>query len=351
MRAEPIDASRLQAALEQNQFRLFYQPQIDQITGRIVGAEALLRWLDPERGLIAPARFLASVEAAGLIAAVGEWALKQAAEDCLRWRQRGLPRLRLGLNVSPAQIQQRARDPRVLDTAALRACCDLYLEIDGRQICDASESMIKALHALQVEGVNIAVQGFGADESLCGRLWSLPVDVLKVDRSFVQRIVFDIEAARTVASLVALARAFRLGLIAECVETSQQLARLVELGCRQVQGLVYSDALPASRFEELLGATLATPGWAALRQTGASADLPVNRERLTPISAASGRALCRRADAARRGCVRDPAGAGSHRPRGAHRCCRGAPRECAAAVTRWRPSIVWPQRHPQPLPS
>jgi EAL domain-containing protein (putative c-di-GMP-specific phosphodiesterase class I) len=277
MGAEPIDASRLQAALEQQQFRLYYQPQIDRSTGRIVGAEALLRWLDPERGLLTPSHFLASLEASGLITAVGEWVLNQAAEDCLRWRQRGLPRLRLGINVSPAQIQRRARDRGVLDTAALRTCCDLYLEIDGRQICDASEATIKALQTLQVEGVNIAVQGFGADESLCGRLWSLPVDVLKVDRSFVQRISFDIEAARTVASLVALARAFRLGLIAECVETTAQLERLVELGCRQMQGFVYSEALPASRFEGLLEATPATPGWTARRQTGASADLPVGR--------------------------------------------------------------------------
>jgi EAL domain-containing protein (putative c-di-GMP-specific phosphodiesterase class I) len=267
-----IDASRLQAALEQRQFRLYYQPQVDQATGRVVGAEALLRWLDPKRGLIAPAHFLASLEATGFIAAVGEWALKQAAEDCQRWQQRGLPRLRLGINVSPAQIQQRERDPRMLDTAALRACCDLYLEIDGRQISEATGSMIKALQALQVEGVNIAVQGFGEDDSLCGRLWSLPVDVLKVDRSFVQRILFDIEAARTVASLVALARAFRLGLVAECVETTQQLDRLVELGCRQVQGFVYSDALPASRFEELLEARLSTPAWSIHRQTGAPVD-------------------------------------------------------------------------------
>jgi EAL domain-containing protein (putative c-di-GMP-specific phosphodiesterase class I) len=276
MGLEPIETSRLQTALELNQFRLYYQPQIDRTTGRIVGAEALLRWLDPERGVLGPARFLASLEATGLIVAVGEWTLKQAAEDCLRWQQRGLPRLRLGMNVSPAQIQQRARDPRVLDTTALRGSCDLYLEIDGRQICDASEPMIKALQSLQVEGVNIAVQGFGEDESLCGRLWSLPVDVLKVDRSFVQRILFDIEAARTVASLVALARAFRLGLIAECVETTEQLERIVELGCRHVQGFVYSNALPAARFEALLEANLSTPGWVAQRQMGSSADLPMS---------------------------------------------------------------------------
>jgi EAL domain-containing protein (putative c-di-GMP-specific phosphodiesterase class I) len=272
--SEPIDPRRLRAALEQHQFRLYYQPQIDQASGRIVGAEALLRWLDPERGLIAPADFLGALEETGLIVAVGEWALKQAAEDCRRWHARGLPRLRLGINVSPAQIQHRARDPRALDTAALRACCDLYLEIDGRRFRDAPESVIKALQALQSEGVDIAVQGFGEDESLSGRLWSLPVDVLKVDRSFVQRVLFDIDAARIVASLVALARAFRLRLVAECVETTEQLERLVELGCRHVQGFVYSAALPATRFEGLLEMMLATPGWAVQRRSGANADRP-----------------------------------------------------------------------------
>jgi EAL domain-containing protein (putative c-di-GMP-specific phosphodiesterase class I) len=272
--AEPIEPSRLRAALEQNQFRLYYQPQIDQASGRIVGAEALLRWLDPQRGLLLPADFLGSLEETGLIVAVGDWALKQAAEDCRRWHARGLPRLRLGINVSLAQIQQRARDPRTLDTAALRACSDLYLEIDGRQICDAPESIIKALQGLQSEGVNIAVQGFGEHESLCGRLWSLPVDVLKVDRSFVQRVLFDIEAARVVASLVALARAFRLRLVAECVETTEQLERLVELGCRHVQGFVYSAALPASRFEGLLEVMLGTPEWTPQRPIGTNADRP-----------------------------------------------------------------------------
>jgi EAL domain-containing protein (putative c-di-GMP-specific phosphodiesterase class I) len=277
MGEEPIASSRLRAALDDHQFRLYYQPQIDQTTGRIVGAEALLRWLDPEQGLLTPARFLPSLQSAGLIDAVGEWTLRQAADDCLRWYRRGLPRLRLGINVSPAQIQQRSRNPRALDTSALRACCDLYLEIDGRQISDAPESVIQALQAVQFEGVNIAVQGFGADESLCGRLWSLPVDVLKVDRTFVHRVLYDTHAARTVASLVALARAFRLGLVAECVETTEQLERLVELGCRHVQGFVYSAALPAPRFEALLEAALCTPGWKAQRLNGGgAADRPVS---------------------------------------------------------------------------
>jgi EAL domain-containing protein (putative c-di-GMP-specific phosphodiesterase class I) len=259
---ELIPEPRLRRALEQKQFRLYYQPQIDQRSGRIAGAEALLRWEDPENGLLEPGAFLTSLEATGLIVPVGEWAFQQAADDCQRWQHLGLPRLRLGINVSPSQIHQRVRNPHALDTHALRECCDLYLEIDGRQLGGAPPAVIRTLHTLQFEGVNIAVQGFGADESLRSRLWSLPVDVLKVDSSLVRRVLFDNEAAQTVASLVALARAFRLGIVAECVETHEQLDKLEQLGCRHIQGFVYSAPLPAARFEGLVEATTCTPGWA-----------------------------------------------------------------------------------------
>jgi len=266
-KSEEFSERRVLAALESNQFRLYYQPQIDQLTGRIVGAEALLRWLDPHTGLQVPGHFLASLESTGLILPVGEWALRQASEDCLRWQRRGLPRLRMGINVSPLQIEQHVQNPKAFDTFALRSCCDLYLEIDGRAIGAAHHTALQALHALQFEGVNIAVQGFGFDDSLRDRLGSLPVDVLKVDRSFVQRMVFENDAADSVASIIALAQVFRLGLVAEGVETTEQLDLLCELGCRQVQGFVYSAALPATRFEGLLEATMCTPGWAGQRLT------------------------------------------------------------------------------------
>ena len=256
---------RLRTALDEEQFRLYYQPQIEHRTGRVVGAEALLRWLDPCDGLLTPQHFLAELESSGLIVQVGEWVLWQAAKDCHRWQRRGLPRLRLGLNVSPAQISHRIDNPRAFNTTALRACCDLYLEINGREVSGARQEVIHTLHTLQFEGVNIAVQGFGADESLRDRLCTVPVDALKVDGSFIRRMMFDNDAAIAVAGMVALARAFRLGLVAEGVETLEQLDRLEELGCRQVQGFVYSAPLPADRFEGLLEATTCTPGWANQR--------------------------------------------------------------------------------------
>jgi EAL domain-containing protein (putative c-di-GMP-specific phosphodiesterase class I) len=254
---------RLRTAIDEEQFRLYYQPQIDHRTGRVVGAEALLRWLDPSVGLQPPSQFMPALEMSGLIVDVGEWALRQAARDCGRWLQRGLPRLRLGINVSPSQINHRLENPRAFNTESLRACCDLYLEINGREIGGAPDEIVQTLHALQFEGASIAVQGFGADESLRNRLWSLPVDVLKVDGTFIRRMMFDNDAEIAVASMVALARAFRLGIVAEGVETMEQLDRLEDLGCRQVQGFIYSAPLPAFRFEGLLEATTCTPGWSS----------------------------------------------------------------------------------------
>jgi EAL domain-containing protein (putative c-di-GMP-specific phosphodiesterase class I) len=174
--------------------------------------------------------------------------------------------LRLSINVSPAQISHRLENPHAFNIGALRACCDLYLEINGREIGGAPHEIIQTLHALQFEGVSIAVQGLGADESVRNRLSALPVDVLKVDASFVRRMMFDNEAAIAVASMVALTRAFRLGLVAEGVETLEQLDRLEDLGCRHVQGFVYSAPLPVARFEGLLEATRCIPGWARNEQ-------------------------------------------------------------------------------------
>src|SRR5262245_27695698 len=109
---------RLRIAIDEGQFRLHYQPQIDHRTGRVVGAEALLRWLDPRNGLLGPSHFLAVLEESGLIVTVGEWALRQATEDCERWQRRGLPRLRLAINVSPTQISDRLKNSRAFNTQA-----------------------------------------------------------------------------------------------------------------------------------------------------------------------------------------------------------------------------------------
>src|SRR5215475_13125190 len=142
---------RVQTALEKNQFRLHYQPQIEQRTGRIVGAEALLRWHDPDAGLLAPAHFLPLLESTGLIVPVGEWVLRQAALDGQRWQRLGLPRMRLAVNVSLAQLMRYAAERRTLDTRLLRECCDFQLELPATEFVRASADVIRLLTAARTE--------------------------------------------------------------------------------------------------------------------------------------------------------------------------------------------------------
>jgi EAL domain-containing protein (putative c-di-GMP-specific phosphodiesterase class I) len=245
---------RIRAALDENQFRLYYQPQHEPYTNRIVGAEALLRWHDPATGVAEPGRFLRALESTGLIVPVGEWAFKQAAEDCQRWQRLGLPRLKLGLNVSPLQLSARDTESLALRVAAMRGCCDLQIEISGAHLAAPPEGLLGALHTLRFAGADISVQDFGLDDSVHKRVWALPVDALKIHRSFVARMVTEREVDEELAGILMLARAFRLGSVAEGVETQEQLDRLGELSCERTQGFLHNAPMPADRFEWLLRA-------------------------------------------------------------------------------------------------
>jgi len=239
---------RLRAAVEQEQFRLCYQPQIDPRTGRVVGAEALLRWLDGSGRLVGPEHFFEALEATGLIVPVGDWAFRRVAEDCRAWQRLGLPRLKIGLNVSPTQLAPDLIEPMIERLQELQACCDVQLEISGRFLLDAPDWLIRSLHTLRFAGADIAIQDFGVDDSIHRQLWAMPVDTLKIHRSFVARMA-DPEVDEELAGMLMLARAFRLGSVAEGVETEVQLKRLAELRCERSQGFFHSPAMPADRFE------------------------------------------------------------------------------------------------------
>ena len=250
---------RLNAALVQKQFRLHYQPQVERRTGRIVGAEALLRWHDPEAGLLTPRHFLPLLESTGLIVPVGEWVLEQVAEDCQRWQRLGFPRLRIAVNLSLAQLARYSAEQRAFDTRALRACCDFQFEVPAAQMVHAPAAVMRALQALRNDGVDIAMQGFDADDTLCTRLWSLPVDALKIGSAFIHRMITEQDVEVVVSSMVVLARAFRLGLVAEGVERLDQIELLAGMGCEQVQGFAYSPAVAAGGFETLLSGVVCRP--------------------------------------------------------------------------------------------
>ncbi len=246
---------RIRQAAEAGEFRLYYQPQHDATTHRILGAEALLRWHDPAAAAVAePACFLQALETTGLIVAVGEWAFKQAAEDCLRWLRLGLPRLRLGVNVSPSQLTPAGAERLAQQVKDMRSCCDLQIEISGPHLVSPAEGMVAALHSLRFAGADIAVQHFGLDDYTHKRMWSLPVDALKIDRSFICRMTEDPEVDEELAGMLMLARAYRLVSVAEGVETQRQCDRLRELNCDLTQGYLHSPPVPAERFEWLLRA-------------------------------------------------------------------------------------------------
>jgi EAL domain-containing protein (putative c-di-GMP-specific phosphodiesterase class I) len=261
----------LRAALEQNQFRLCYQPQLDPRTGRVVGAEALLRWRDPAGRLLEPSHFLQALEATGLIVPVGEWAFTQAAEDCRRWQRLGLPRLKIGLNVSPSQLGEQQTQSLASKVAEMRECCELQIEISGAHLLAPPEWLVKSLHTLRFAGADICVQDFGLDDTIHRRLWSLPVDALKIHRSFIARMADD-EVDEELAGMLMLARAFRLGSVAEGVETEEQLKRLRQLHCERSQGFLHSHPITADRFEWMLRADFYARGEGGPRIGAAHAD-------------------------------------------------------------------------------
>jgi diguanylate cyclase (GGDEF)-like protein len=247
---------RLRGALDRGEFVLYYQPQIHRGEHRIVGVEALLRWQDPERGLVTPGEFLPVLESTGLILPVGEWVLRQAAEDSRRWRHFDLPPVRVAVNVSTAELSQPGLAARFLRLAGTHSGSGvaLDLEITEGELLQDSASVTEALQQLRAEGVRVAIDDFGTGFSSLSRLSELPIDILKIDCSFVRRLTPDRASHAIVSTIIALARSYDLDTVAEGVETAAQLDILAALGCEISQGYLHSPAVPAETIEALLRA-------------------------------------------------------------------------------------------------
>jgi diguanylate cyclase (GGDEF)-like protein len=248
---------RLRRALDKQHFVLRYQPQFDR-TGRICGVEALLRWDDPDRGTVAPAAFLPALEASGLMVPVGEWVLKRATADWRRWQGLGLPPLRLALNVSRMELARTDFAPRFLDAMGLhgKARCQIDIEIAEGVLLSDPQGAKRCLAQLRGAGVQVAIDDFGMGIGTLRRLRELPVDVLKIDRTFVNQLTPDAQSQAVVSTIVSLARAYGLETIAEGVETRQQLRILHSLGCERSQGFLHSPPLTADELENMLGALI-----------------------------------------------------------------------------------------------
>jgi EAL domain-containing protein (putative c-di-GMP-specific phosphodiesterase class I) len=242
--------ARLTRALDREEFLLHYQPKIDIKTGRIEGLEALLRWRDSEDGLVAPSQFIPLLEQSGAIVDVGEWVFFQAARDLRAWKASGLATARVAVNVSPLQLRRRDFVDRVLaavappGAGAERAALDI--EITESMLMHDLDLSIRKLSQLREAGLGVAIDDFGTGYSSLRLLAKLPVDTLKIDRSFVQGIAETPNVATLVSTVVSLARAFNMKTVAEGVETPEQLQKLRLVKCDQAQGYLFSRPVAAS---------------------------------------------------------------------------------------------------------
>jgi diguanylate cyclase (GGDEF)-like protein len=253
---------RLRAALSNQQFALHYQPKIRLSTGMIESAEALLRWRDPERGLVAPGAFLHLLESAGLMPAIGAWALNRAAEDCRDWRRAGLPPVRIAVNISPIELRRRGFEHEVvlaIGTLANDPGWGIDIEVTEGALLGDSSSCVQALRLMRSAGIRVAIDDFGTGYSSLARLSELPVDTLKIDRIFTRRLPEDRRGGTLVGTIIDLAHAFEMTTVAEGVETQGQLAYLARAGCDESQGFLHSRAIPRAEFEQLVAKVNANP--------------------------------------------------------------------------------------------
>jgi EAL domain-containing protein (putative c-di-GMP-specific phosphodiesterase class I) len=237
--------NRLRGALQNEQFVLHYQPKVDCVSRRVEGVEALIRWHDPELGLVPPAKFIPLMEETGLIVEVGAWALHKAASDYRAWRTQGLDAPRIAVNVSAIQLQRKDFVSNV--EAALRsdgAVAGIDLEITESAILTNVEDTVGKLHALRAQGLNLAIDDFGTGYSSLSYLAKLPVQVLKIDQSFVSTMLADPDSQTLVATMISLAHALRMKVVAEGVETEEQAALLKLLRCDVIQGYLIGKPMP-----------------------------------------------------------------------------------------------------------
>jgi EAL domain-containing protein (putative c-di-GMP-specific phosphodiesterase class I) len=242
--------SNLRKAVRNQEFLLHYQPQIDLGTGRIIGAEALVRWQMPDEGLIAPGRFIPLAEESGLIVQIGEWVLNEACRQAKVWMDGGMAPLVVAVNLSAQQFKRGdifQTVSRALEKSGLPASM-LELELTESILLQETGEVMETLHRLKKLGVHLSIDDFGTGYSSLSYLKKLAVDKLKIDQSFVRDLAHDADDAAIVRAIVQLGHALQLSVIAEGVETEAQMAFLRNCNCDQVQGYLVSRPVPAHDF-------------------------------------------------------------------------------------------------------
>jgi EAL domain-containing protein (putative c-di-GMP-specific phosphodiesterase class I)/GGDEF domain-containing protein len=253
--ADYLIRKRLDTAVARDELVLHYQPKYDLTDGRIVGAEALLRWRHPELGLVEPARFIPVAEASGLIVPIGEWVLHAACDQVRRWRGQGIE-MPVGVNVSARQFREPDLAQRILDILQTHEVdpCGLEVELTESAVMDDAASVVTALERLKVQGVRIAIDDFGTGYANLSYLTHLPVDVVKIDRSYVRDVGRRGDNGATVQAIIRFARALGMEVIAEGVESGVEADCLREWGCHHAQGFFFGRPAGAKAFAARLGA-------------------------------------------------------------------------------------------------
>ncbi|MEJ2691611.1 MAG: EAL domain-containing protein [Candidatus Thiodiazotropha sp.] len=244
----------LRRAIKRQEFVLYYQPQVNLVTGRMVGAEAVLRWRHPDKGLVLPMEFIAALEESGLICEVGEWAMFEACAACHRWQMSGQPPVRVAVNLSGRQFRDSdigALVKRALNSAHLDPSW-LELEVTESIILPNATRVIRTLRDLNAIGVSQALDDFGTGYSSLSYLQRLPVQRLKIDRSFIVNITSCPNNAAIVRAVISMAHSLGISVIAEGVETESQLGYLRDLNCDEMQGYHFDPPLPEGDFNSLL---------------------------------------------------------------------------------------------------
>jgi diguanylate cyclase (GGDEF)-like protein/PAS domain S-box-containing protein len=248
--------TRLRNAIGQQELRVFFQPQVDIASDRIVGGEALVRWQDPINGLIPPLRFIPIAEETGLIMEIGAWVLRETCRQGRQWLDDGLPPLMLAVNVSPQQFRRGdicALVASVLAETGFPAT-QLELEITESGLMGNQQNATTILNNLRAQGVRLAIDDFGTGYSSLGHLKHFPLDVLKIDKCFINDIPFHQDDMEIAATIIAMGRTLGFKVLAEGVETPEQLAFLQDKGCDLYQGYLKGKPMPADEFAELIGA-------------------------------------------------------------------------------------------------